>query len=717
MKLFTKSAFKIALGCPTRLYYYYDSDKYANQDTENEFLKSLAEGGFQVGELAKIYHGVAPDCDLKDLTGYDAPVVRTKELLSRETVAIAEAAFRCDNMFVKVDILKKDGDKIDLIEVKSKSWNPETDAFLTTEARGANRGMEKVASGIAEYVYDVSFQKYVVEKALREEGFNGEVRAYLMMADKSVASDVDGINQLFKICHADGRIKVEVSSEAYDLVNHVHVLNDFDVTDVCDKVIAGSTAEQANMMHGMQFKPFVEKMSGLYCDHRQEYVPVSTECYKCPFYATSDTPGKLDGYDECWINSGELTADDIRSEHLLEELWNNKNTPFANGVRLLKDVSRTNLRSDPLREPSHEKPGLNTEDRRIVQVALTTNQTEMLEQGDLLRNVRDGVYFDAEGLTAEMRQWKFPLHMIDFETTMVALPFYKGMRPYEQVAFQFSHHVIESNDGGATYSIRHAGQYINTEKGFFPNFEFLRELKRQLEQDDGTVFRYATHENSVLCQIIDQLEASDEPDRDVLIAFVKTITRKKMPNRRKGQPEFLWKGERDMVDLCEVVKRYYYDPRMKGSNSIKTVLPAVLNASGFLKAKYGRPIYGGANAEIASQNILSPEPGKVWVKMKDDGSGEVENPYKWLPDVSEYFTEGYLTEPEDEEDLTKVNNGGAALTAYSKIQFSDFGATEALKQALLRYCELDTLAMVFIWEHFNAATITSMRKEVKRSEI
>lgn len=700
MKLFTKSAFKIALGCPARLYYYYDSDKYANQDSENEFLKSLAEGGFQVGELAKIYHGVSKECDLKDLTGYDAPVARTKELLSRDTVAIAEAAFRYGNMFVRADILQKTGDRIDIIEVKSKSWNPATDEFLKTESRGDNRGKEKVPSGIAEYVYDVAFQKYVIEQALREEGFCGEVRAYLMMADKSVVSDVDKINQFFKIRHADGRITVDVSPDAYDLVNHVHVLTDFDITDVCDKVISGSTSEQMCMMHGMQFKPFVEKMCELYCNHKQKYVRVSTECYKCPFYATSDTPDKLDGYDECWIKSGELTADDIKNEHLLEELWQNKNIPFANGVRLLKDVSRNNLRSNPLRAPDHDHPGLNQEDRRIVQVALTTNQPTLLEN-NLLRNVRDGVYFDAEGLAAEMRQWKFPLHMIDFETTMVALPFYRNMRPYEQIAFQFSHHVIDSTDGGATYSIRHEGQYINTKKGFFPNFEFLRELKRQLEQDDGTVFRYATHENSVLCQIIEQLDASEEPDRDELIAFVKTITRKKTPNRRKGQLEFLWMGERDMVDLCEVVKRYYYDPRMKGSNSIKTVLPAVLNASEFLKAKYGRPIYGGVNAEITSKNILPPETGKVWVRVKDDGSGEVENPYKWLPDVSEYFPEGYLAESEDEEDLTKINNGGAALTAYSKIQFSDLGATEALKEALLRYCELDTLAMVFIWEHFN----------------
>lgn len=35
------------------------------------------------------------------------------------------------------------------------------------------------------------------------------------------------------------------------------------------------------------------------------------------------------------------------------------------------------------------------------------------------------------------------------------------------------------------------------------------------------------------------------------------------------------------------------------------------------------------------------------------------------------------------------------------LQFSDLQVGDALVKALLRYCELDTMAMVFIWEYFN----------------
>ena len=49
----TKSKFKIALDCPTQLYFHQNPDLYDNQASENPFLEALAKGGFQVGELAK----------------------------------------------------------------------------------------------------------------------------------------------------------------------------------------------------------------------------------------------------------------------------------------------------------------------------------------------------------------------------------------------------------------------------------------------------------------------------------------------------------------------------------------------------------------------------------------------------------------------------------------------------------------------------------------
>jgi hypothetical protein len=70
-----------------------------------------------------------------------------------------------------------------------------------------------------------------------------------------------------------------------------------------------------------------------------------------------------------------------------------------------------------------------------------------------------------------------------------------------------------------------------------------------------------------------------------------------------------------------------------------------------------------------------------------------------LPPVFEQWTNEELDQLSDIEDL---NNGGAALTAYGFMQYTDMSdqKREALSQALKKYCELDTLAMVMIWEGF-----------------
>src|SRR3989338_4010113 len=93
----TKSRFKLALECPTKLYYTRKKE-YANQNNANEFLKALAEGGFQVGELAKMYYpgGV----DLSNIRKEEESVQLTEEALKKDTCIIYEAAFRYKNLFI-----------------------------------------------------------------------------------------------------------------------------------------------------------------------------------------------------------------------------------------------------------------------------------------------------------------------------------------------------------------------------------------------------------------------------------------------------------------------------------------------------------------------------------------------------------------------------------------------------------------------------------------
>ena len=661
-----------------------------NADVDDEFLQALAEGGFQVGELAKIYCGVPPENDIEELD-YNSALCRTQELMQQEQVNIAEAAFRYGNLFVRVDVLQRNGDHIELIEVKAKSWDPEEDTFFGKRPEGS------VKNDIRPYVYDVAFQKYVVTHALQDlyPDRHFTVKARLMMADKSMTADINGLNQLFKIKKVNNRACVETAPDAMQRLaqSQVQVLTAFDVDALCDRVIAGDTAEQGkdDFMLNMKFLDYVNAMSQYYCKN-EPYpdIMLGAKCFKCQFQSDG-TDGKQDGYRECWKKAAHFADSDF-DQPLVENLWGaslgtKRDKWIKEGIYKMADITE-----DLLERHVDKKSGsgLDHKERKWLQIAMMTDNQEVLS--DYAADIHDGVYLDIEGLKAEMAKWNFPLHMIDFETTAVALPYYEGMRPYEQVAFQFSHHIIEQTaDGG--YTIRHAGQYLNQDVTKFPNFEFVRALQEQLGHDEGTIFRYAPHENSILNAIRFQLEESSESDKDELIAYIDSITHD-TKDKRKG-------GPRDMVDLWEVVKRYFYEPKeMGGSNSIKVVLPAVLNASQFLKDKYSKHIYG---TQIPSQNIPLTSP-IAWITI--DSTGHVENPYHLLPSVSSLLDIGVIDNDMLEkmgDDMT-VANGGAALTAYNKLMFCDGIMTDALREALLRYCELDTMAMVFIWEFFNHET-------------
>ena len=52
----TKSRFKLAMECPTKLFYTRKPNEYRNTKGDNEFLASLAEGGFQVGKMAMLLY-------------------------------------------------------------------------------------------------------------------------------------------------------------------------------------------------------------------------------------------------------------------------------------------------------------------------------------------------------------------------------------------------------------------------------------------------------------------------------------------------------------------------------------------------------------------------------------------------------------------------------------------------------------------------------------
>lgn len=627
------------MECPTKLFYTRKKE-YLDSKMDDSFLAALAEGGFQVGELAKLYHPGGHDITTLD---YEDAESQTNELLVQDKVTIYEPAIKFKNLFIRIDVLVKNTNHFELVEVKAKSYGGEDDPFLNKNGT--------IKSSWKPYLFDIAFQRYVLRGAYPE----ASIDSYLMLADKSSACPVDGLNQKFRIVRDSSNQKgVKVSNTLTDEDLASEILIKVPVDEIIDQIMEDGT-----------FEELITCLAEAYETNTKLVSPIGGHCAKCEFKcsAEDEEQGFKSGFKECWKQTLDWGDEDFKEPNVLE-VWS-----FGRKSQLIAEdrIKFSDLVEADFEPVTDGKAGISAKERKWLQV-------EKVQTND------ETPFLDKEGLKLEMDKWTFPLHFIDFETSMVAIPFNKGRRPYEAIAFQFSHHIV--NEDG---SVEHAGEYLNTTPGEFPNYEFLREFKRQLENDEGTIFRYSPHENTFLNHIYRQLveDQSDISDKEDLCEFIKTIT------TSSGSMAENWEGDRNMVDLWHLVKRYYYDPATRGSNSIKAVLPAILNSSDFLKEKYSKPIYGSEDG-IKSLNFDK----WTWLEEKD---GKVVDPYKKLPKMFQDVSDKNLDLLTDEDELA---NGGAALTAYGRMQFSEMSETERneLANALLRYCELDTLAMVMIYE-------------------
>ena len=186
----------------------------------------------------------------------------------------------------------------------------------------------------------------------------------------------------------------------------------------------------------------------------------------------------------------------------------------------------------------------------------------------------------------------------------------------------------------------------------FPNFSFARSLKDQIG-DEGTVYIWSPYEMVVLREIRRQMDDYSEKD-PVLAAWLDRITAK---------------GNARVVDMCELTKRYYFHPMMKGRLSIKYVLPAVWQADAALRDD---PLF----AEYVGH----------------DSNGKLLDPYATLPPLP-------IGAQED-----VVREGTGAIRVYQEMMFgvsaADPEVRKAYRKLLFQYCRLDTCAMAMIWKHW-----------------
>ena len=640
----TKSMFTHCLECPTKLYYK-THDGYVTLQDDNEFLKALAEGGIQVGELATLYYPGGTKIEYsRDKT---ISINQTNELLKQENVIIYEAAIQHGLTYALVDILIKNGNRIELIEVKSKSWGVDESFYNTNGTLKAEWH---------KYLYDVAFQTWVMTNA-----FNGfDVQPYLMLIDKDRPSTVDGLHQYFRIDKDDeGRSKIVLTENPADMDLGQPIMKRIDVSKEVELIFNDEGRNPVSDLEALGFDQWIDGLCQLIQNEEKYPVNIGPKCKNCEHRVPmSKLNGKKAGYYECWSEALNWTAADFNKPHAFD-LW------YADAKKLMRDEIYH------LEEITPDFLGADAETLYLQKVWDNGRKQRQLAQAMKSTGRHDASEVVLPGLFKEMDSWTYPLHFIDFEGVGPAIPLYKGTYPYRKVPFQFSIHDVRK-DG----SVVHAAEWIDTQRGTYPCFDFVRELKKVLEKDNGSVFMYHHYEKTTLNDVKRMLHHSEEPDRDELITWIDTLV-------SEGEP-------RELIDQQRLVLRYYYSVHMGGSNSIKDVLPALLQESERLQEIYSNP-YSGLS--LHNKVLYQTENGKVI------------NPYKLLDPI--HIDNFVLDDDMPEIELgsgEKITDGGTAMIAWVRMQFKDVDEEHRQRvfNALLRYCELDTLAMVMIHQHWES---------------
>lgn len=646
----SKTRFKLALECPTKVFYSLDR-RYVNTKNEDEFLQSLADGGFQVGELAKRMYAAEDPAAVEITVREEGEQIRqTTEFLGRPAATVFEGTVKHGDLLVRVDVLRKRGNVVDLIEVKSKSFNRNCEDHSFRGKRGGIR------STWLPYLQDVAFQTWVCRQA--HPGL--EVRPFLLLVDPTQTCSIDGLGASIRVDRdAAGRAVVTVAPGFDVRALRPSLLTQHDVSEYVEEILAGLVETPEGTF---AFAEYAGRMAAVVVAGRKVDPPVGAQCKKCEFYCepSERTADMRSGWAECMEARFPGHGDVARSDTvfaLYDDRKKKGEQALAQGKLLLTELNEGDVGEE---EASNE---IVLPHRHRLQIREARGE----DAATLLRTRTLREAFDG---------WTFPLHFIDFETSRPTLPFTAGRRPNQQLLFQFSHHMMD--EAGR---VEHRTQCLVADPGVVPNAAVVRALRDALSGDDGTVLHWWDHERTVLKDVRDQLAAGAEADAAELVGFIDSLVT--VPDG----------GTARLVDMGRpLVARTAFIAGTDGRSSIKKALQAVLQQSEYLRERYGRPVYG--TPDMPSLNVRE----WTWWREKD---GEVMDPYLLLGQLlSDPELDRVAREEEEDEASAFVANGGAAMVAFGELQRRDLPAAERrrLEGQLLRYCELDTLAMVMVYE-------------------
>ena len=167
------------------------------------------------------------------------------------------------------------------------------------------------------------------------------------------------------------------------------------------------------------------------------------------------------------------------------------------------------------------------------------------EQQAQIQVVRSGhAHIHSDKITRSLGELAYPLYFLDYETFASAIPLWDGVRPYQQLPFQYSLHVIPEPEGPLLHK-EHLGR-----GGDYPVTALLEHLQQDMGNSGSVIVWNKSFEMGC---------------NDAMSAL------------HPKYAEFLQGVNNRVYDLMEIFSNgWYAHPEFHGSASIKKVLPVLV---------------------------------------------------------------------------------------------------------------------------------------------
>jgi hypothetical protein len=634
----TKSEFKLGLECVQKL-------RHARlglpRDAAGDGVQLLAEGGAAVESLQRaiepgtfLGHSARNDAAFESLRRVREAVQAIREGASRQS--IYQVTIEIDGFHARLDLVRLFADRIELVDIEAK--RKPLDGMLT------RRGTVRILW--LPILQDVAFQHQLLRQWVASNrgtlGISPDlpISARLLLLDPDgVASDADVFDRTnFRMVHLQGSRGVRAT------VEYVGKRPPATSTLLCeipvDEELALVQANTGSSVDCFKNRGVAECMAAMRNMVDSDCWPEPSEslgvkCKECEFHARDRGQS---GFERCW------GMPDFPPGHVAE----------------LMRVSDGELRT---------AVATLGQDAKIADLPRESISPTQLPQWRVAASGRPEVDsgFAADPIAAMVPAGcTGPVWFLDFETAAYPIPRRIGGRPYEAVPFQFEGHLLPNPGSRLLERVRLPG-FLDLETSD-PRRGFVDALREQLGTE-GPIFHWSAFEPSVLGQLRAQFNEDPQAGDEDRLAFICSLLDPDGP------------GAGRLVDLSVIAKNAFYHPALRGSRSIKRVVPI-------------------AWAEPSIRDAF--EIGHGAAGDPDSYSGD-EDPYQGLAAAfADAPAHGSGSNPEASAIPTVpvgdvIRNGSMAMLAYHHARLSDEPHHPAIARQLRRYCGLDSAAVVMVY--------------------